>query len=296
MSRNEFTSIFLPGAPIPEPPDWRPFFYMILQFIFLFVFLFLIGFLIFETVMDAIGRPIWLGGSDIVKQQTTPPTQDDLAAQFTLISPLPNSRIRSNHVTIICTWQPDSFTHLSSRGKLAAPYDPELFVDGRRVGWSEKYDGSWFVQVDLKSGLHNLQVSKFVAEFMVDLPDKVGLSDKSQNKPQDKNTNTQQDDNDYKIKQVLWSVMRSHSFVDDGDKCVVCHEIVVDDKSEISSSQRKVLKPVNGSRSCVGCHDKNKIHATHGRKLDIWENCSKCHVLHGTTSAGKGLLRKDFLP
>jgi nitrate/TMAO reductase-like tetraheme cytochrome c subunit len=303
MSRNEFTSIFLPGTPVPDPPDWRPFFYLILQIIFILVFVCFIGFLVFETVMDAIGKPIWIDGVDIVRQQTTPPSQEDVvAAQFILLSPLPNSKINSSRVTILCTWKPDSFTQLKSHNKLIPPYEPELFIDGQHVGWAVKYETCWLVQVDLKSGLHNLRVSKNTVEIIVDLPDE-NLAEytttKLQNKNTNKNTNTnylRDNDNDYKIKRFLWPVMRSHESVGDADKCVVCHNIVAGKESTVANAQRKKLQPVNGSKSCVSCHDKKNIHTTHGNKLDIWENCSKCHVLHGTTIGNRGLLRKDFLP
>jgi hypothetical protein len=301
MLRNEFTSIFLPETPIPDPPDWRPFLYMILQIVFIAVLILFIGFLVFETVMDAIGKPIWLGGVDIVKQQTTPPTQEDIAIQFKLISPLPNSRLSKNNVTIICTWQPDPFTRLYTQDKLVPPYVPELFVDERRVDWAVKYDKSWLAQVDLKSGLHNLRAAKSGFEFIVDLPERSNSTDDLLIKPRNKKTNTsinnqQTVDHDYQIKYALWPVMRSHVFIDDADKCTVCHDIVTEDKSVIVSAQKKIIKPINGSMSCVTCHDKNKIHTIHGQKLDIWENCSRCHVLHGTTTGKKGLLRSDFLP
>jgi hypothetical protein len=288
MPQDKFTSIYLPNSPVPEPPDWRPFFYSVLQIIFVIFFVLLIGFLIFETAMDIIGKPIWVGGIDIVKQQTTPPTKEEIATQFTLISPLPNSQINNNRVTIICTWQPDIFTQLNSRGDLLPPYVPELFVDGNRVVWEVEYESSWFAQVNLKSGLHNIQVGATTAEFLVELPN--NTTTKTQNK------NNTRNDNDYQLKRLLWQVSRSHSFVGDLDKCKLCHEIIDENITAKTPTLRTILKPVNNSKSCINCHDKEKINLTHNNKLDIWDCCSKCHTLHGTTTDKKGLLKKDFLP
>ncbi|MDR1053822.1 MAG: cytochrome c3 family protein, partial [Planctomycetaceae bacterium] len=291
MSKNEFTSIIFPGMPVPEPPDWRPFFRLIIGVIFGFVFVLFIGFLVYETVMDAAGKPLWLNGVELVKRQTTPPTKDEIDAQFSLISPLPNSRLSKGNITIICVWQPDPFTQLHSQsGKLLPPYEPELLVDGRRVEWLVNYGASWLVQVDLAAGLHSLQVSNVIMEFIIDSPigdnSTDGLSAKSNERKKigDASTNDSQTDYDFKIKRALLPVMRSHQFVDDMDKCTICHEIVVNkDKVITSAVQQRIIKPVNGASACVDCHGKSKIHTAHGNRLDIWENCSKCHALHGTT-------------
>jgi hypothetical protein len=304
MSKNEFTSIILPGMPVPEPPDWVPFFRMMVGVILGFVFVLFIGFLVYETVMDAVGKPLWLNGVELVKRQTVPPTKDEIAAQFSLISPLPNSRLNKGQVTIICVWRPDPFTQLHSpSGKLLPPYEPELFIDGRSVEWAVNYGASWFVQVDLAAGLHSLQVSNVSTEFIIDLPNGVGSTDKLSARSNERkniggaSTNDSQTDYDFKIKTALLPVMRSHQFVDDMDKCTVCHEIIANkDKVIASAVQQRIIKPINSASACADCHGKKKIHAAHGNRFEIWENCSKCHALHGTTVDAKGLLRKDFLP
>jgi hypothetical protein len=303
MARNEFTSIFLPGMPVPEPPDWRPFLYMIFQGFMILVFVLFIGFLVYETVMDVVGKPIWLNGVELAKRQTTPPTKEEIAAQFSLISPLPNSRLNQRLVTIICVWNPDPFTQLkSSGGELLPSYEPELFVDGRQVNWTTRYGTSWFVQVELRAGLHNLWVANLGTEFIIDLPANAGLAGESSAKSSERQTkidttaNDRQTDYDFKIKKALFPVVRSHPFVDDAGKCNTCHEIITGKPNPAATSQRPILRPVNNSSACVDCHDKNKIHSAHGNRLDIWENCSKCHILHGTTTNVKGLLRRDIMP
>ncbi|MDR2346960.1 MAG: cytochrome c3 family protein [Planctomycetaceae bacterium] len=305
MPRNEFTSIFLPGAPIPEPPDWRPFFSIFFQSIIILVLISFIGFLIFETVMDALDQPIWVGGNDIIKQQITSRSDKDSAVQFSIISPLPESRIQGNNVTIICTWQPNPFVQLrSSPNSLTPPYVPELLIDGRNVDWTIKYNKSWIAQVELNSGLHNIRAAASAVEFIVE-PSKSkenritqnlysNLNEK--NKKPDLNANYQQDDYDYKVKKTLWPAMRNHVLVNDLNKCTVCHDIVTDKDITNVSVIRQTIKPVNGAASCVSCHGRSKIHSVHGNKIEIWENCSKCHVLHGTTKDRKGLLKFDFFP
>ncbi|MDR2762038.1 MAG: cytochrome c3 family protein [Planctomycetaceae bacterium] len=294
MPRNEFTSIFLPSSPIPDPPDWRPFFYMIFQVMVILIFVSFIGFIIYEMAMDTIDKPIWEGGEAIVKQQLTPPTDEEIALQFRIISPLSNTRIRGGVVTIICDWQPDSFTQLrNSPTKLKPSYDPELLVDDQRVGWSERYDRSWYVQVELKSGLHKLRVGSFVVEFIVESNDGNRSEDILPGRvDKDLSLVDKRSDDDYKIKKALWQVVRTHEFVNDADKCDICHEIIADKDNSLTMMQRRTLRPVNNSSSCIGCHDKSKIHFSHGNKLEIWESCSKCHILHGTTVDKKGLLKK----
>ncbi|MDR2172480.1 MAG: cytochrome c3 family protein [Planctomycetaceae bacterium] len=324
MAKNEFTSIFLPGTPVPEPPDWRPLFSMFFQVIVILAFLIFIGFLFFDTVMDIAGKPIWSGGVEIVRRQTIPPTADEVALQFSLITPLSNSRISSGRVTIICIWQSDPFTLLKySKNELTPPYEPELFIDGRKVDWDISYGFSWLAQVELKPGLHDVKAGGFTGEFMVDGNsgnDKVNananvndndnynaeinvgidsenLLSEAKNKitTSDANKNNWQANQELKIKRALWPVMRSHSFVDDAGKCAMCHEII-ENKNEIESKRRKILQPVRNATACISCHDKNKIHIAHGKNLNIWENCSKCHALHGTNNNRKNLLRNNFLP
>ncbi|MDR1926059.1 MAG: hypothetical protein LBQ66_16955, partial [Planctomycetaceae bacterium] len=168
MVRNEYTSIFLPGSHVPEPPDWRPYVAMFFQVLMVLLFLGVIVFIFFETFMDAVDRPIWLGGVEAIKKQKELPTDAEVAAQFVLLTPLPQSKVDSEDVTIICAWRPDE-VRLSQKGGDEPPYDLELILDGRPTAWTIRYGKTaWLLQTRLKPGVHTLKTEAFETEFVVE--------------------------------------------------------------------------------------------------------------------------------
>lgn len=270
-----------PQLPIPDPPQWA-WIVWIFGVIFCVVMLCVIGFVVFEYTMDNLGTPLEFG--EVPPEEMAPlrvakePVQDleNILTQYVLLSPADRSRIKGGKLEFLCSWS-------CRRGKQIAhpPFALKLMIDELYVPWEIRYgDNTWFARIDLEPGRHKLRTVVQEIEIFVEPED-------SRHAKPIKNTILGADD--YETKR--WNYFISHEGLGDPTRCMDCHDWEETPGSFPRPGREHTIGKWRGWKSCMVCHSIGDFEKQHSHSLKTFEDCSRCHAVHGIASGERSLLR-----
>ncbi|MCL2744153.1 MAG: hypothetical protein FWE67_09900 [Planctomycetaceae bacterium] len=286
MSNRPFTPLIPPGVPIPDPPEYEWLRKFIAGF-FGVVLLLIIVFISFDIFIDVSEHLPGLGNkapvtpqeqteNDIIKE--TVENVKSVLEQTVLISPVKQCRIKCRKdgvavVPFLCKWD-------TERGKREKepPVTLRLFTDGMPVEWDAQFGKTvFFAAVELPPGHHILSTA--VHDIDVFVEDGDFIMDKKD------------DDDETLLKRQLAQTagytglpqFQYHTGVDDIARCGECHQDNAAGDIPVGKNRFAPIGEWKGGQSCIDCHTELKINfrAAHKRPLDVYNDCRKCHSVHG---------------
>lgn len=279
LTVNDFASIIPPGLPIPDPPEPK-ILALVLTVLGATILVLLIVFIAVESVLDMTGTPLH-------RQETLPPSEEivvepsrvgeqaargalDAASEFTLLSPLPQSCIRSSRISVLCTWNPDGGDSTFHRRSEEPPFPLTLWVNDFYVPWDVQFgQNTWLANLKLPPGIHRLRTLAFEIDFYVDdSTDSAQLVDCRRR-----------------------GILKSHENVDNHGLCSQCHSRIERPDDMIRRGKEATIGPWLGASSCLNCHSVKNLEQQHAHPLGPLEDCRRCHAVHGTIEPHAGLLK-----
>ncbi|MDR2117410.1 MAG: cytochrome c3 family protein [Planctomycetaceae bacterium] len=267
-----FTSFFTENAPIPDPPHLRYLGWFI-SVILMIICLLITVFIVFEFSMDMLGSPIQLKDQYHVqfdsdqKEEAKGMSLDEIMSRFSLLSPLPDSYIRGEEVTILCTWDTSGNTIRS------IPFSNMMLkVDDLPVSWDVQFGkNTWLVRLKLRPGFHKIQTSCFESIFFVE-----GIKHQP---PED------------------WKLFTMHEGIGDPNCCQDCHYLVDFSDDIVRRGHALAIGSLRGNESCLGCHQNESFTQKHLSIAAPETDCTSCHRVHGLIDSEKLLKypKKEFL-
>ncbi|MDR2757598.1 MAG: cytochrome c3 family protein [Planctomycetaceae bacterium] len=266
-----FTSFFTENTPIPDPPHLR-YLGVIISVLLMIVCLLIILFVVFEFSMDMAGSPIQLTDQyqvrfdqdqeDAYKEMSL----DEIMSRFSLLSPLPDSCIRGDEVTILCTWD------VSGSASQNIPFSNMLLkVDDFPILWDVQFGkNTWLVRLKVRSGIHTIQTSGFESMFFVE------------------GARLQSPEN--------WKPFAMHKDIGNPNRCQECHYLVDHSDEIVRKGHSLTIGAWKGNESCLVCHQNESFTKKHLPIAAPETSCQSCHRVHGTVESEKLLKypKKEF--
>ncbi|MDR0705557.1 MAG: cytochrome c3 family protein [Planctomycetaceae bacterium] len=274
---NQFTSFITENTPIPDPPHLR-IIGMIVSAIVMFILVLIILFVVFEASMDMLGSPIQLTDRshiDLDQEQEEENTLleqpkamsfEEMLSRFSILSPLADSCVQGNEVTILCTWD------LSDNIAQNVPFSNlSLKVDNMPVLWEVQFgQNTWLTRLRLDPGVHTIQIPGLESRFFVE------------------GSNLQLPEN--------WKTLTMHQDIGNPNHCQECHHLIDRSSDIIRKGHALTIGAWKGNESCLKCHQGESFTKKHLSIAAPETDCRSCHRVHGSVEPEKLLKypKKDF--
>jgi hypothetical protein len=266
-----FTSFFTENTPIPDPPHLR-YLGIFVSAVLMIICLLVILFIVFEFSMDMLGSPIQLTDQNQIRfdrdQKNTRKEMslEEIMSRFSLLSPFPDSCVRDDEVTILCTWDTSGSTSPN------IPFANMLLkVDDLPIFWDIQFGkNTWLARLKLRPGIHTIQTPCFESMFFVE------------------GTELLPPEN--------WKTFTMHKDIGNPNRCQECHYWVDRSDDIVRKGHALTIGAWKGNESCLVCHQNESFAQKHLLIAAPETNCQSCHRVHGTVDAEKLLKypKKEF--
>lgn len=265
----DYTSLIPGNSPVPEPSGPR-YLGVAVSVLLCLAFTTLIVFILYEFTMDMAGKPVEFqpgartGMEEVIGEENLPEVAFfDSMAYFRLLSPLPNSALESDKVTVLCTWK------APTRSATMPLASMRLWIDDVAVPWRVQFgSNTWLADFKLEPGVHRLRTPVFEEKFYV-----MGADAGLEAPPEG------------------WKRFSMHENINDEKQCGNCHYWIDRPEDLERVGHGLTIGSWKGANSCVSCHSAEDLQRKHLHTLSVYEDCSLCHVIHGTTESEKPLLK-----
>lgn len=273
-----YTTFLFPGDPIPDPPESKMFAAIVSGICTLAILAFIL-FLSIEFFMDMAGKPLRWEDKTVLEvpdqeewglRETVATQQQrvrNILRQMVVLYPANQMRVMGPDVHVLCRWDSRLGEQIEE-----SPITLDLFVDGVVVPWEMRFGrNTWLARMKLDPGRHRIHTAVFDTDIYVENASTTNTEDVPRH----------------------WGLLKTHPSIAESDRCGDCHDYANAPSDLRGKGRDRSLAFWRNPQTCMTCHSMEEFAATHQHQWETLRDCSRCHILHGTSSPQKALLRSS---